>query len=72
MYGKVIDLEKPIAVLKRNNETCSRDFYEEPSDTDKNESTGSSEHHTVQALVHKKIIFKTRPKPIIANVPKRI
>ena len=26
----------------------------------------------VQAIVKKKILFKSRPKPIIANVPKKV
>ena len=29
-------------------------------------------HYVVKAIVKKKVLFKTRPKPIIANVPKRL
>uniref|UniRef100_A0A671RVP3 CTF8, chromosome transmission fidelity factor 8 homolog (S. cerevisiae) n=1 Tax=Sinocyclocheilus anshuiensis TaxID=1608454 RepID=A0A671RVP3_9TELE len=28
--------------------------------------------YTVSALIKKKLIFKTRPKPIITNVPKKV
>ena len=53
MYGKVVDLSKPIAVLTRD-------------------SSASSPTHLVQAIVKKKLVFKNRPKPIIANVPKKV
>ena len=71
MYGKVVDLEKPIAVLSRNHEACSRDFFDEPVNQKATDSQTDT-HHTVQAIVRKKIVFKTRPKPIIANVPKKV
>jgi chromosome transmission fidelity protein 8 len=29
-------------------------------------------HYEVQAIIRKKLIFKSRPKPIIANVPKKV
>jgi chromosome transmission fidelity protein 8 len=29
-------------------------------------------HYEVQAVIRKKLIFKSRPKPIIANVPKKV
>jgi chromosome transmission fidelity protein 8 len=28
--------------------------------------------YKVKAIIRKKLLFKTRPKPIIANVPKKI
>ena len=28
-------------------------------------------HYEVRAIIRKKLIFKARPKPIIANVPKK-
>ena len=53
MYGKVVDIGKPIAVLTRD-------------------SSASTSTHLVTAIVKKKILFKNRPKPIIANVPKKV
>lgn len=67
MYGKIVDLAKPIAVLSRDNDACARDFHSEQSDSERRQSKQSAVHHTVDAIVKKKIIFKTRPKPIIAN-----
>ena len=58
LAGKVIDLDKPYAVLhKRTN-------------GDENEDRKGDTQYKICALVKKKIIFKTRPKPIVfKNVP---
>ena len=59
LAGKVVELDKPYAVLhkKANN------------DQNDNDRKGDT-HYNVCALVRKKIIFKTRPKPIVfKNVP---
>ena len=53
LTGKVVDLDKPYAVLhKKTNEEDNHDKKRET-------------HYDVCALVRKKIIFKTRPKPIV-------
>ncbi|NXK49755.1 CTF8 protein, partial [Chauna torquata] len=55
LYGKVVQLEKPFAVLVK-------------------QAAGPTEPHTryaVTALIKTKLLFKTRPKPIITNVPKK-
>ena len=37
------------------------------------EATGeTSTNYEVQSVIRKKLLFKTRPKPIIANVPKKL
>ena len=54
LNGKIVMLEKPFAVLKK-----AKIVNEELEST--------STEYTVQALVRKKIIFKTRPKPIITK-----
>ncbi|NXD31276.1 CTF8 protein, partial [Spelaeornis formosus] len=54
LYGKVVQLEKPFAVLVKQGEAP------QPS------------HYTVTALIKTKLLFKTRPKPIITHVPKKV
>ncbi|PNI90985.1 CHTF8 isoform 2, partial [Pan troglodytes] len=63
LYGKIIHLEKPFAVLVKHT----------PGDQDCDElgrETGT--RYLVTALIKDKILFKTRPKPIITNVPKKV
>uniref|UniRef100_A0A3B4TCQ5 CTF8, chromosome transmission fidelity factor 8 homolog (S. cerevisiae) n=1 Tax=Seriola dumerili TaxID=41447 RepID=A0A3B4TCQ5_SERDU len=41
-----------------------------PMETDQHGATSKS--YYVSALIKRKLIFKTRPKPIITNVPKKV
>ncbi|KAM6409101.1 chromosome transmission fidelity protein 8 homolog [Rhynochetos jubatus] len=59
LYGKVVQLEKPFAVLMKQGASESG-------------LTGPHTHYAVTALIKTKLLFKTRPKPIITNVPKRV
>ncbi|XP_002733090.1 chromosome transmission fidelity protein 8 homolog [Saccoglossus kowalevskii] len=65
LYGKAIDLDKPYCVLIKN-ESSSDDVA---MDID-HSSRGT--HYTVKAVVKRKLQFRNRPKPIIANVPKKV
>ncbi|XP_046390141.1 chromosome transmission fidelity protein 8 homolog [Ischnura elegans] len=59
LHGKLIPLEKPFAVLeKRKTANLDAGLRE----------NGNKCVYEVKTIVHKKLIFKTRPKPIIANV----
>lgn len=66
LYGKQVKLEKPFAVLMKHS-GLPQDA-EETMETNQEKPTS----YTVSALIKKKLIFKTRPKPIITNVPKKV
>ncbi|XP_041376372.1 chromosome transmission fidelity protein 8 homolog [Gigantopelta aegis] len=75
LYGKVVDLEKPLAVLIKNISADSAMETNQSDDTsnttDQSDDTSNTKY-TIQAVIKKKLLFKTRPKPIIANVPKKV
>ena len=41
-------------------------------DDDRQRPDASTTEYVVRSIIRKKLIFKTRPKPIIANVPKKL
>lgn len=86
MHGKEQVLEKPFAVLEKcirepeNNEmigdevnlntTANQTILDTTVAID-HKSRPTTEYR-VRAIVRKKLIFKTRPKPIISNVAKTV
>ena len=73
LYGKVVTMERPMVALDKTEvagETVRKtDDNEELMDLD--EALKTSVEYRVKCIVKKKIVFKTRPKPIIA-LPKTL
>lgn len=78
-------MEKPFAVLRKLLSNKSNETINEEIDLDTTmnrtrldttvaieNKTQFTTEYTVCAIVKKKLIFKTRPKPIIANVAKKV
>ena len=60
LHGKILDLDKPMVAIKKKK--------------DQHEGEGGencSTRYEVEAIIRKKLLFKARPKPIIANVTKK-
>ncbi|BFZ12831.1 hypothetical protein BsWGS_15870 [Bradybaena similaris] len=78
LHGKVVVLEKPLAVIvKASEEPKSTNLTHDERNTtdDAHSKTASKDKDTcynIQAIIRRKILFKTRPKPIIAHVPKKL
>ncbi|XP_011250681.1 chromosome transmission fidelity protein 8 homolog [Camponotus floridanus] len=62
LHGKEITLEKPLIVLERHRDNV------------RDETIGKDQvvktEYIVKAIVKKKLLFRSRPKSIVTNVPK--
>lgn len=63
LHGKEITLEKPLVVLERHRNSIRDETIGEEDQMVKTE-------YIVKAVVKKKLLFKSRPKSIVTNVPK--
>merc|ERR1719330_2082643 len=71
LYGKIQELEKPLLTMEKKRVEGSGNTAA-PADGELMEvdSEETSTEYVIKAIVKKKIVFKTRPKPIIA-MPKK-
>merc|ERR1719431_2361839 len=75
LYGKSVTLEKPLVTLEKmqvskdgsDSLISGRHYEEELMDLDVELETKTE--YRVKSIIRKKLVFKTRPKPIIV-VPK--
>ena len=72
LYGKIQSLERPLVSVERveTGGELKRKEGEELMDLD--EEMEVKVEYRVKSVIKKKIIFKNRPKPIIANLPKPV
>ena len=71
LYGKVIELDKPLLAMTKVHLETDHNLSNDGDAMEMQDIEIQTEYR-MQAVIKKKLIFKTRPKPIIANVPKKV
>ncbi|XP_047491082.1 chromosome transmission fidelity protein 8 homolog [Penaeus chinensis] len=67
MYGKFQDLDKPFALMhKKKLSTDTEQMDVDDTESQETASSTAGVEYIIQAVIRKKILFKSRPKPIIA------
>ena len=66
LYGKTINLDKPLLVMKKEKTFIQ---FDQIFESDKNEAPNTE--YLVQAIIRKKILFNKRPRPIVVLEKKR-
>ncbi|XP_063607214.1 chromosome transmission fidelity protein 8 homolog [Penaeus indicus] len=67
MYGKIQDLDKPYALMhKKKLSTGIEQMDVDDTESQETASSTAGVEYLIQAVIRKKILFKSRPKPIIA------
>ena len=70
--SQVQNLEKPLVSVERVERGGEMKVKEGEELMDLDEEMETKVEYRVRAIIKKKIIFKNRPKPIIANLPKPV
>ncbi|XP_078689123.1 chromosome transmission fidelity protein 8 homolog [Branchiostoma floridae x Branchiostoma belcheri] len=65
LHGKVVELEKPFAVLVKEKEKEKKDDSTDSMDTGESADTETCSDYLVKAVIRNKLVFKNRPRPII-------
>ncbi|XP_019638384.1 PREDICTED: chromosome transmission fidelity protein 8 homolog [Branchiostoma belcheri] len=65
LHGKVVELEKPFAVLVKEKEKEKKDDSTDSMDTGESADTVTCSDYLVKAVIRNKLVFKNRPRPII-------
>ena len=67
-------MSKPLLVLRKHptNNNIDKSLNQSDDDISSQMSQTGATNYDVSAIINKKIMFKTRPNPIVANVPKTL
>lgn len=74
MYGKVITLEKPMVLLRKERKQINTRSQIDGMDEDEDDEVKHDDElkfkteYVVKAVVRRKILFNKRPRPIVFSV----
>lgn len=78
MYGKVVNLDKPLILLKKTKQKINEisDDEDEKMDggheTNENVEKSTRTEYLISAVIRKKFLFNKRPRPIVYLGAKQI